>query len=88
MSTCARCGATGEVEQVGTASHRNHFRCPKCGAKWREKNQAAAELGRLGGLATASRLTAEQRTANAVRAGEANAERIRKNKRKLKQLSA
>ena len=58
---CPSCGAEGVLDQVGSASGRNHYRCPKCGP-WREKNPAAVALGRLGGLAAQAKLTAEERS--------------------------
>ncbi|MDZ4342342.1 MAG: hypothetical protein U1E51_07880, partial [Candidatus Binatia bacterium] len=48
------------VVDTGSASGRKHYRCPECGATWREKNAAAAALGRLGGLARASNISKER----------------------------
>lgn len=61
QSIC-ECGAQGEVTQTGTASHRRHFRCPSCGAQWREKDPLAVEFGRRGGIAAQAKRSPEERT--------------------------
>ena len=67
---CPTCGAASPVEEVGTASGRAHCRCPKCGP-WREKNQAAVELGRLGAEARNNSLNKKEKTISATNAANA-----------------
>jgi len=55
-----------EVVDVGTASGRKTYRCPKCRVKWREKNAAAVALGSLGGKARAAALSPEERQTQAA----------------------
>ena len=58
QASCPTCGAASSLEQVGSASGRKHYRCPTCGP-WRAKNPAATALGRLGGKASAEKLSPE-----------------------------
>ena len=57
-----------EVVDVGSASGRKTFRCPRCRAQWREKNAAAVALGSLGGKARAAVLSPEARSEQATQA--------------------
>jgi len=66
---CPSCGAPSALEEVGSASGRGHFNCPKCG-RWREKNPAAVALGSLGGQARMDGMTQAQRTKLATEAAE------------------
>ena len=68
---CEKCFAKGKVQETGTASGRKHYCCPECGAQWREKHPGAVALGKLGGKATADKLTEEQRVERATKAGNA-----------------
>lgn len=62
---CPTCQSLAVLTDVGTASQRKHFKCPSCGAQWREKNPSAVALGSLGGKAAAENMTPEQRTSRA-----------------------
>lgn len=68
---CTKCLVLGAELRVGTASGRKHYKCPKCGGEWREKNAAAVAMGRLGGEARAATLTKAQRSKQAEDAAEA-----------------
>ena len=68
---CPSCGRESRFEDVGSASGRSHYRCPKCGPG-REKNPHAVALGALGGRAAAAAMTPEERTARAEKAGNAS----------------
>lgn len=72
---CGKCGADAQVVDVGSASGRKTFRCPKCGVQWREKapekNPAAVALGSLGGRARAENMNPEARSAQATEAATA-----------------
>ena len=59
------------MTDVGSASGRHHYRCPK-GGPWRQKNPNAVALGSLGGRAAAASMTPEERTARAEKAGNAS----------------
>lgn len=48
------------MTEVGSASKRKHFHCPKCGP-WRDKNPAAVILGQLGGKAASAKLNDRER---------------------------
>jgi len=78
---CSKCGVEAQVVDVGSASGRKTFRCPQCGARWREKNAAAVALGSLGGKARAESLSAEERSEQAARAitSRWSAEKMREN---------
>ena len=65
---CEKCDVEAEVVDVGSASGRKSFRCPGCGATWREKNAAAVALGSLGGKARAEAMSPEDRAAQATKA--------------------
>lgn len=79
-ATCPTCAAPSPLEQVGSASGRKHYRCPKCGP-WREKNAAACVLGSLGGKAAAASLSPQARSQRASDAATARwtAEKLKKN---------
>lgn len=62
QSLCRKCNVTANVTEVGTASGRKHYRCPKCGAAWREKNPAAMALGSMGGKKAAENMSEEERS--------------------------
>ena len=68
-SPCPTCSAPSVLEEVGTASGRGHYCCPKCG-RWREKNPAAVALGALGGQARMNGMSPEARTKLATDAAE------------------
>ncbi len=75
---CPKCGRPAVLYQTGSASGRGHYQCSdrdSCGAQWREKNPAAAVLGRLGGVARAVALTPERRSEIALNAGMVNRQR-------------
>lgn len=78
--TCPSCGAESKLLEVGSASGRGLYDCPKHGS-WREKNPAAVALGSLGGKARANGLTPARREAIARDAAEARwlAEKLRRN---------
>ena len=78
---CERCATEAQVVDVGSASGRKVFRCPKCGVQWREKNAAAVALGSLGGRARAEALSAEERSEQALKAITArwSGEKLREN---------
>lgn len=80
---CPACSAPSLLEQVGSASGRLHYRCPKCGP-WRAKNPAAAALGALGGQARAASMSPEARRQAAEDAANARwtAARLKKNGQK------
>jgi len=80
---CPTCQAPSVFSREGTASRQAYYRCTNnaCGREWREKNPAAVALGRLGGAATASGMSEEEREARARNAAEARwrNERLAKN---------
>lgn len=79
QATCA-CGTQGQITDTGSASGRKHYRCPACGAIWREKrekNAAAAALGSLGGKASSAAMTPEERSARSEQASNARWDRVR-----------
>lgn len=68
---CEKCLVPAEVVQVGSASGREHLRCPDCGAQWRKKNPQAMAMGALGGRAAAKSMTKEERVARGEKAANA-----------------
>lgn len=62
---CHKCGTAGIKLRTGTASGRNHYKCPSCGSEWREKNLAAVAMGRLGGAARAAAMSKQERVSQA-----------------------
>jgi uncharacterized Zn finger protein len=66
---CPSCSTPSRLEEVGTASGRKHFHCPKCGP-WREKNPFAAALGKLGGQAAQAKLSTDERSKRATELAE------------------
>lgn len=71
---CEKCGTAAKVTDIGSASGRKTWRCPGCGATWREKaekNPAAVALGALGGRARAEAMSQEERSASASAAASA-----------------
>lgn len=78
QALCEKCLVEGTVTEVGTASGRKHYRCPQCSRAWREKNLAAAALGRLGGLAAAANLSEQERIDRATKAGNASWDKQKK----------
>lgn len=59
-SPCPACGAASAFIEVGSASERPRYQCPKCGP-WVWKDPAAVALGRRGGLAAQAGLTEAER---------------------------
>lgn len=76
QAICA-CGTEGQVTDTGSASGRKHYRCPKCGRVWREKNPAAVALGSLGGKARSAALSPEERSQHSTMANEVRWGRVR-----------
>lgn len=76
---CPKCKAPAELVQVGSASGRGHYRCSDrdCNNQWREKNQAAVSLGRLGGMARSASLSKERKEELATAAAEARWRRVK-----------
>lgn len=76
---CPKCNATAELVQIGSASGRGHYRCSDrdCNNQWREKNQAAVSLGRLGGMARSLSLSKERKEQIATAAAETRWRRVK-----------
>lgn len=70
LALCPICGAESPLLDVGSASGRGTFDCPKHGA-WREKNPSAVALGRLGAEARNKSLTEKEKSENGARAANA-----------------
>ena len=77
---CPTCGVESALTGVGSASGRRYYLCSVCGG-WNSASAAAAELGRLGGLARANGMSEERRARFADEAAEVRLEKDRKVRR-------